>query len=441
MAIFNRRKPVALAAALVAAGVGLLSCTAEPRSEPAPTALGSVPAVRLNYRYEADVPPPSGESTATAEQRDEGVQLDFDNSRPQEILNRTIASPDKKHIVAVYQRVTDLPSEFRLDMYSPEGTPVRKLTADMMAVHFPETIRWSPDSNSLAFVAMLRTQRPEETQELSPPPSGDGSSEGNTAIETPVETPAGSTMPAPTGILTFRTEQLYICNADGTGVRPLTQNEGLIYYYYAWSPDSTMLIAMATTAREWKYFEALSIGKGEIHVPQGRPRLVEKNGRERRLDDNQTSILPAWSPDSTKVAVAFDVEVADAQNTVRRRRDTQIRIYDATANAPTQAAIPLRNQLLISSAAHDRGLHRLESSNSVPEGSPSPEQPSQLSTLPDESELVSYNPIVELAWPSPDLVYFKTAYVKRMMRETDNVTSFARWHRLVLSAQPQGTPK
>ena len=47
----------------------------------------------------------------------------------------------------------------------------------------------------------------------------------------------------------------------------------------------------------------------------------------------------------------------------------------------------------------------------------------------------------ELRWPMPrtwtaeDLLYLKTAYVKRMKNEADNVTSFARWHRLVLSAQ------
>ncbi len=55
---------------------------------------------------------------------------------------------------------------------------------------------------------------------------------------------------------------------------------------------------------------------------------------------------------------------------------------------------------------------------------------------------MSYNPIVEIEWTSDDLLYFETAYVKRMVRESDNVTSFARWHRLVLSAQaPAATPK
>jgi hypothetical protein len=56
--------------------------------------------------------------------------------------------------------------------------------------------------------------------------------------------------------------------------------------------------------------------------------------------------------------------------------------------------------------------------------------------LPDEKSLVSYNPIVEIAWAQEDLIYLETAYLKRMKNEPDNVTSFARWHRLVLSPQP-----
>ena len=436
MPIYSSISKPALFILAAAALLGGCSTGALQPANKTPTALRDVPAVRLNYKYEADVPAPSIEANkATAEERDAGVQADFDATRPHELLDRTLASPDNKHVLAVYHRVIDVPAEYRLDMYSPDGKLLKRLTSDMMAVHFPETIRWSPDSNSLAFVAMIRASQPDAAAMPTP-----------TQIEPDeagITTPSAPTPAAPTGILAFRTEQVYICNADGSGVKPVTQNEGLIYFYYAWSPDSTMLAALATTAREWKYFETLAAGKGELLVPQGRPRIIEKNGRERRLDDNQTAILPVWAPDSSKVAVAFDVEVADAQNPSKKRRDTQIRIYDATGTTPTQAAIPIRNQLLISSAAYDRSLHRSESSNSLPDNSlsPTPEPPVEVSTLPDESELVSYNPIVELGWPSDNLLYFKTAYAKRMVRESDNVTSFARWHRLALSSQPAATPK
>jgi len=304
-----------------------------------------------------------------------------------------------------------------------------------MAVHFPESIVWCPDSTSLAFVAMIRAG---QIDTGASPTSGTTPSRtqpaANTATPQESETteaespqmPSAPTPPAPTGILTFRTEQIYIASADGSGVKAVTENEGLIYFFYAWSPDSSMLAALATTSREWRYQEIVAESKKEMMIPAGRPRIIEKNGRERRLDDGVTSVHPVWSPDSLKVADAFE---------------TQIRIYDAAGTSPTQAAIPLRNQLLISSQAYDRNLQRqsqesnigADANAQVPEA-PSPEQP--LSMLPDEKQLVSYNPIVEIAWTTEDLLYLKTAYVKLMKNEADNVTSFARWHRLVLSPQP-----
>lgn len=394
--------------------------------KPQPVTIGSVPAVRLNFRYEPDVPPPAADPNLQAvEDRNEAVQADFDNSRPQEILDKTIPSPDKKRIAVVYHKVTDYSSEYRLDMYSSDGKLLRKMTSDAMAVHFPDTIVWSPDSSSIAFVAMLRVFAPDLG--ITPVPTPDvptdpaATQEEGEVSTTP--TPVAPSPAAPTGILTYRSEQIYTANSDGAGVKALTQNEGLIYFYYAWSPDSTMLLALAATTREWKYLEAISAGKGEAMIPQGRMRIIEKNGRERRLDDNLTAVRPVWSTDSTKVAAAYD---------------TQIRIYDAAGVTPTQAAIPLRNQLLISSQAYDRQQQRLSQAGNADANAQPTEQPTpeQLSTLPDEKLLVSYNPIVEIAWSADDLLYFQTAYLKRMRNEADSVRSFSRWHRLVFSAQP-----
>ena len=414
------------------------------QSQPsAATALREVPAVRLNFRYEGDVPAPTLDAAKTTEERNQAIQADFDANRPLEVLDRTISAPNKKHVAAIYHRVTDMQAEYRLDMYLADGKLLKKLTSDAMAVHFPDTIVWSPDSNSLAFVAMLRAGLgvvPGATPSASPAVNTNSSSAANTAV--PVEsntnsdanantvvpdaTPsAAPTPPAPTGILTFRTEQIYISNADGSGVKPVTENEGLIYFYYAWSPDSTMLAALAATSREWKYLDISAASKGESLIPQGRPRIIEKNGRERRLDDNLTAVRPVWSPDSAKVAAAFG---------------SQIRLYDANGTNPTQAAIPLRNQLLISSQAYDREQTRqTQSANTDPNANTPPantEQP--LSTLPDEKLLVSFNPIVELAWTAEDLLYLKTAYIRRMKNEADSVMSFARWHRLALTTQAAG---
>jgi hypothetical protein len=401
------------------------------RQGSAPTSLAEVPAVRLNFRYEADVPGPS-EADKPQEERNAAVQSDFDQSRPQEMLDRTLPSPDKKRVLAIYHRASDVPAEFRLDMYSPDGKLLHKITPDTMAVHFPDTIVWAPDSSAVAFVGMVRAGSGEaETAPTdpgiatpSPVANANITVEANTQ-ETPLEEtnsapPAAPTPASPTGVLTFRTEQIYICDAEGEAAKPVTQNEGLIYFYYVWSPDSTMLAALAATAREWQYLSYQADTKGEVFTPVGRPRIVEKNGRERRLDDALTAVFPVWSPDSSKVAEAFE---------------TQVRVYDAKGNNPTQAAIPLRNQLLISSQAYDREQQqKLQAANgSATEQSPVASQPN---TLPDEKSLVSFNPITDLEWSSPDILYFRTAFIKRMKNEADSVQSFARWHRLVFSLQP-----
>src|SRR4051794_12722238 len=115
-------------------------------SAAAPKTLKDVPSVRLNYRYEADVPAPDPAKSANADERSAPVQSDFDQNRPQEALDKTIFSPDRKRIIAVYHRATDTPAEFRLDMYSGDGKILRRVTPEPMAAHFPDTIRWSPDS-------------------------------------------------------------------------------------------------------------------------------------------------------------------------------------------------------------------------------------------------------------------------------------------------------
>ncbi len=419
--------------AIVAAGLSVLAsgCSSgvSNSSTPVPTAMRDVPAVRLNYRYEADVPAPTL-NVVVAEDRNPAVQADFDANRPQEMLERTMTSPDKKRVLAIYRQVADLSSEFRLDIYTAEGKPLKKITSETMAVHFPDTIVWAPDSSSVAFVAMLRatvslTPVATPTTPATVAPATPATDAGVVEIE-PTVAPVSPTPAAPTGILTFRTEQIYICNADGGALKALTQNEGLIYFYYVWSPDSTMLAALATTAREWRYLEVIAESKGEAMIPVGRPRVIEKNGRERRLDDNLTAVHPIWSPDSAKIASAFD---------------TQVRIYDANGTTPTQAAIPLKNQLLISAQAYDREQARIAANSVADPAAATPMQPEQpLTTLPDEKQLVSYNPIVEVAWTADDLLYAKTAYLKRMKNEADNVTSFSRWHRLVLSPQMAATP-
>ncbi|CAN5586302.1 hypothetical protein BH20ACI4_BH20ACI4_17890 [soil metagenome] len=409
-----------------------------------PTTLRDVPAQRLNYRFEPDVPAPTEDTNPQTQERNAAVQTDFDQNRPLQVLYKTLASPDKQRILAIYNKIEDSPTEYRLDMYSADGKLLRRVTPSGMAVHFPDTIIWSPDSTALAFVAMVRagntsaaitpesnnsnTNSAANSNTNSETNSNANSADANTPPEASPQAASTANLPEPPPVLTFRTEQIYLCNSDGDGLKPLTQNEGLIYYYYAWSPDGSSLAALAAKFVEWRYLQAVAEQKGEVFVPYGRPRLIEKSGRERRLDDAPTQVRPVWSPDSAKVAVAYD---------------KQVRIYDAIGETPTQAGIVLRNELLRSSQLYDQQQQLQQESNTngnangananVPNPISTPADNS-ISTLPDEGTLVSFNPIIGLDWEQDSLLYLQTGYV-REFKSGEGSRSYLRWHRLALSPQ------
>ncbi len=415
-----------------------------------PASLRDVPALRLNFRYEADIPAPSDPTkVAPTEEKNAAVQADFDATRPQEILVKTIVSPNKQRILTVYQRLGDPDASFRLDMYSGDAKFLRRVTPETMTADFPGIIVWSPDSANVAFVAIAREGGLNSLTPVPIPPAANSNTNtsanknANTAnvnananANANTEATPESVAPiAPIGdaapnVITFRTEQIYTCNSEGLDVKPITQNEGLIYYYFVWSPDSSMLVCLAATYQEWRYLQMQADKNGEVFLPLGRPRIVEKNGRERRLDDNLTAAQPVWSPDSAKVAVGYGYD----------KQNPQIRIYDAIGNQPTQAAIPLRNQLLISSQAYDQKVNSEQNpqgnanteANANTNTNTNPSQPSM--TLPDEKTLVSFQPIVALEWSAENMLYFQTGYIKQY-KTGDGARSSLRWHRLVLSPQ------
>ena len=402
-------------------------------SQVSPAALRDVPALRLNFRYEADVPAPPANQSAPAEEKNAAVQADFDANRQQEILVRTIGSPNKQRFLTVYERLGDPDNSFRLDMYSAEGKFLRRVSPETMTADFPDIIVWSPDSATVAFVAIAREGALSSQSSL---PSANTNSNANTAANSAANTnsntdtntetapvlPAAPVGDAAPNVITFRTEQIYICNSEGLDLKSITQNEGLIYYYFVWSPDSSMLACLAARSDEWRFMQAEADKRGEVFVPMGRPRIVEKNGRERRLDDNPTAARPVWSPDSAKVAIGYNANYKPAQ----------IRIYDAIGDQPTQAAIPIRNLLLISSQAYDQKVNN-EQLGMIPDANANA-NPSQPSTLPDEKTLVSFQPIIALEWALDAELYFQTGFVKQY-RTGDGARSSLRWHRLILSPQ------
>ncbi len=354
-----------------------------------PRTLRDVPAQRLAYSFSPDVDPPS-RSGDEANALLPTIENDFKTRRPEEALLRTVTSPDKMRAVAIYATSEDQPNEYRLDLYGADGNFLRHVTPSGLAVVFAPVVSWSPDGNYVAFIAYKS-----ETPQPSPTPLEE-------MLPDVFPSPPATTSPSPlvppvSAVPLFNTEQIYFCNRDGFDLRPLTTREGLIYFYLAWSPDSHTLVSLACRENEWR---------DRPMSPAGRPRLVGLNGGERLLDDSLTSALPVWSPDASKVATAFESDV---------------RIYDAPGETPSQATISLRENLLAASRAYDE--KEAQKSKQTADGSGA-----SADRLP-----ASFNPIVALEWPQPETLYVQTGYVRDF--ENAQVRNFMRWHVLRLSAQ------
>lgn len=430
--------------------------------------LSGVPAQRLSYSFEPDALPPVDAEQTPTEERHAGVQADFDQNRPGELLDKTIVSPDQQRVLAVYHRATDSTNAFRLDMYSAEGKPLAKISPDAMAVSILDMITWSPDSSTAAFVGVVRqltvapTASPAKPADAPIPPdvtgegtNTDANTDANIAANMDANANADANaavtpaVPTQTGapVKLFANEQVYTANKDGGDLKNISQKDTLIYFYMQWSPDSTMLATLACTPSEWQYGKLYASTKGEEFIPFGRPRLIEKIGRERLLDDNLTVVKPTWSPDSTKVACAFDKDV---------------KIYDTTGEIPTYAAIPLRQPLLSSSfqfdqkireqdiavgntdvnansnAANVKGKTNANANVNVPQA---PASSPGVQVMPNEADLVSFNPIVELRWGDERTIYVQTGYIKLMLDSRFTSRSYMRWHKLNLSSQTTTAPQ
>ena len=357
------------------------------RQDVRPKILRDVPARNLAYRLSPDVSAPPADSDDLLEKFGP-VATDFTTRRKDEALLRTVVSPDKRRVLALYGAADETSSTFRIDLYNSDGQFLRNLIPPDITCVFPETVAWSPDGNNINFIARRRVApSPTPTPEFEPESSA-----------TPA-VPAPSVGPMFAPVASFSTEQIYICNRDGYDLKPLTRREGLIFVYFVWAPDGHALAALACKEDEWNAREQ------QYKLPAGRPRVIAPDGSERLLDDALTDALPVWSPDAAKIATAFDTDVA---------------IYDAGGKTPTQARIPLRDQLIEASVAFEQKTTTTKKTNST-----------TTSTAPGVP--ASFNPIVRLDWRKPELLYLQTAFVRVMPSETIN--TFQRWHQLSLSAQ------
>ena len=363
------------------------------RQDVRPRVLRDVPARNLAYRLTPDVSPPS--SIDNADENFGPVANYFSSKRTDDALLRTIVSPDGRRVLAVYGTADEPGSVFRIDLFSSDGTFLRNLIPPDLSCVFPETVAWSPDGNFINFIARRRvipSPTPTPPNEPEPDPSA-----------SPLPSP--SIAPLFPAVASFNTEQIYICNRDGYDLKPLTSRDGLIYFYFVWAPDSHAMAALACKEEEWNAREQ------QQKLPAGRPRLIGLDGTERLLDDGLTDALPVWSPDASKVATAFDSDVA---------------IYDSGGKTPTQGRLPLGEQLIQASVVYEEKTATKKTSDNA-NATPSPAASASQSVPP------SFNPIVRLEWRAPETLYFQTAYVRLMRTETIN--TFQRWHMLSLSAQ------
>lgn len=371
-----------------------------------PRVLRDVPARNLAYRLSPDVSLPSNLANEDTPDKDINVANFFAAKRQDDALLRTIASPDRKRVLALYGTDNEPPSAFRIDLFSSDGEFIRNLVPPDISCVFPETVAWSPDGRFINFIAHKRVMpSPSPTPSFEPEPDA-----------SPVPTASPTVAPLFAPVASFYTEQIYICNRDGYDLKPLTSREGLIYFYFVWAPDSHALVALACKEDEW------NVREKQFKLPAGRPRLIAPEGNERLLDDNLTDALPVWCPDGSKIATAFDTDVA---------------IYDAGGNTPTQGRIPLGDQLITASVTYEERSATKKGGNENAKPAASPAHGSSSATTPAATTATttppSFNPIVRLEWPSPETLYLKTAYVRVMPSETIN--TFQRWHLLSLSAQ------
>ncbi|HYG12411.1 MAG TPA: hypothetical protein VD835_20900 [Pyrinomonadaceae bacterium] len=379
-----------------------------------PRALRDVPAARLAFRLETDISEevlPENLKTDTPEELLATVKTHFETNRTNEALLRTVVSPDGQRALALYDPGGGQPADntFRIDLYGADGMFVRNILPQNLEGITLAAVSWSPDAQWIAFIGR---ERPNATPSPTPP--------DELPVAPPVLDPNASPVPTPTvaplipPVPVFKTDQIYLADRNGDNLRPLTTREGLIYLNLVWSPDSRALASLACRQDE------LDARMNEGREFAGRPRIIERaDGRERLLDDQLMDAPPVWSPDSAKVATAFETDVA---------------IYDAVGNPPTGARLPLRDPLLNASAAYDATRLKRATATAA-DGKAGQPGDTSASAASNSSTPISFNPIVRLEWLQPETLLVRTGFVRYYQNSPEPTRGYLRWHVLHLSPQ------
>jgi hypothetical protein len=376
----------------------------------APRELRDVPAARLAFRLESDISPDALPESVKNEGPEEplaAIRTQFESSRKDEALLRTVVSPDGQRALALYapNDPTFPQDEFLIDLYNAQGQFLRNVLPQGLSGVFMSAVDWSPDSQWVVF-AGRRTTKPQPSVTPTPEVPLPEVTDPN-APPTPVPTVAPNIAPVPA----YRTEQLYICDGYGSNLRPLTNREGLIYFHAAWAPDGHALVALA--CKEDELAARINANKQIA----GRPRLIDREGKERLLSDQLMDALPVWSPDAAKVATASD---------------TNVSVFDAAGDKPTGALMPLRDPLLASSAEYDaKHLRQPQTTKAGAEK----DQTNATAPAPSGGTPLSFNPVIRLEWLQPETLLVETGYVRIFQSESEPTRRYLRWHVLRLSPQ------
>ena len=372
-----------------------------------PRTMRDVPAERLTFNFypdvgdESNVPAEVGEPEA--EEKVDAIETDFETQRPSEELLRTVVSPDGQRALALYATSETYGSDFRMDLYSTSGAFIRNILPQDIVGTFADEVAWSPDGSQFAFLGIKNptvSATPDPDRETSAPPVDPEAA--------PVTGPTVAPIIAPVPV--YKTEQVYIADRDGLGLRPLTTRDGLIYFKLAWAPDGHALAALACREDEWNARK----DKGE--TPGGRPRIISPGGEERLLDDRMADAAPVWSPDSSKVATAFDKTVA---------------IYDSAGAQPTGANIPLEEPLWATSFEYDSKRVRKSADDNTDSSAGEGDAPREVPPV-GSVILNSYNPIIRVVWPADEMIFVQTAYVRQFRDDPAPTVRYVRWHRIAL---------
>lgn len=423
----RRQRAAWVALALIACLVFAGCRAAQDALSVKPKTLRDVPAARLAFRFEPDVKDESVPDPLKKDDAEEplpGVKADFETRRGNaEALMRTVLSPTGQRALALYG-TSETDTDFRIDLYGVGGNFVRNVLPHDLTGVFPSEVVWSRDGERIAFSGIRSpTAQASPTPAAAAPDPLDPADAGPPPGDPSVVLTPTPVAPLIQPVQTFKTEQIYVGNSDGFDLRPITQREGLIYFKLAWSPDGQSIAALACREDEWE------ARKREGKAPAGRPRIVTLEGQERLLDDRLTAVAPVWSPDGSKVATAFDFDIA---------------VYDAAGGAPTGASLSLAETLRAASAEYDAKVLKKDAGKTGKTGGEAGKADGEANktgadkpgaTPSGEDVIISYNPFVLLEWLEPETLLAQTAYVRFFENEPVPVVSYKRWH--VVRLYPQ----